>query len=150
MEEIGALVHFQGEGAVKNQVNSGKLSEATVKGVNGAKYTNSSSLAYLKKVNEHIEKSGNSYISKSDLIDGGINKKQSKEQIIAEYDKREAAIDANEDTTQGQKEIQRKALRQATLDSGNLDIINENIENKRLAYKDGLEKHAVIQKFFIE
>lgn len=158
IEEMGALYHYKpqkddkyGNTGATKQIETGVFDEATVKGKNGAKYTNSSSLNYISKVSKSIKESGSQYISKEELIDGGVEKSITKEKIIADFKRQEDIIDNNKYTTPEEKERQREVLFQNAVDSGYVDILNENwkSENDKMREDniDNIKKYNDLKDF---
>ena len=122
LDEIGAVIHFQGVGAAKNQITSGVLSDKQVKGENGAKYNNVSGYRYLEVFNNSIKKIGIGNVPKTMVAD-----EKTQEQIVENFKKKDAAIDAL-NIEQGPKENLRKKLYQDIANEGNIDIVNEYIQ----------------------
>jgi hypothetical protein len=136
LTDIGALNHFDGKGEAQKQISSGKLKEATVKGENGAKYTNKSRAKYLDEMNKAIKNSGISTLTKSDLISAGVDNKTNPDKIISWYESEEKRIAENKHFNDKDREIQRQKLNQGVVDNGHEDIINPFIKKRNSEQKE--------------
>lgn len=139
LDQIGALMHFQGVSAGKRQVNEGKLPAATKKGENGANYTNVSGQKYLDVFNKTLDSYGVSNISTTKSTDP-----KEKEDIYGNFKKREEAIDKM-NVSQETKEKLRKKLYQQVTNEGNQDIINEGIENDNKVNKEQYDNYRTLE-----
>lgn len=136
LEEMGALFHFKGPndseggtGAIK-QIKTGKFDEATKKGKDGAKYTNSSSKGYLNHFKRTLESSGGDLIKKEELIESGIDKVTDPDKIYNEFLEANKAIDEMPNLDDGNREVLRRALHQKVANEGNSNIINQRIQKE--------------------
>lgn len=142
LEAMGALFHFKppvddkyGNTGAYKQIRTGVFDKETKKGIDGAKYSNASSVKYINKVNKAITDSGNKLISKNDLVKSGVEEKKNSEQIVNEFKESESYID-NSDLTREEKEVKRKELYDKVKASGNAEIINEHIESENAKNKE--------------
>lgn len=147
-DSIAASVHFQGYPKAQKQIQSGQLAKKTDTNVNGYKY--------IDVYNSALKENGFKPVTTVDIIkskekralETGTNPdftpaekevKQTAEQIIENYKTRNKAIDDLDPdyTSQAAKEKLRQQLWQEEKDKGNLNIINEYIENEN---KNNVEK----------
>lgn len=124
MDQVGALIHFQGETAAKTQVVTGKLPSSTKKGVKGAKYDNISGAGYLNKYTKTLKGNALEPISKNLTADD-----KKKQAIVKDFQEREKAIN-DLDIEQWRKEKLRANLYKEVTNAGNKSIINEHIRSE--------------------
>ncbi len=140
LDEVGAVIHFQGYPNAKSQISTGTLSGKKTKGENGAKANNMSGIEYLNKFNKTKKE------FKLENIDAAQFKTdEQKKSIIERFNKEEAKIDSM-DIEQGSKEALRKRLYQNIFDKGNVDIINEHIKKINVANEEKFNSARNLEK----
>ena len=140
LDEIGAILHFDGYPNAQKQIDSGVLKDKQEKGVNGAKHDNLSGYDYLEKFNKTLNNNDLKPISTSTF-----KSDKDKESIVDHYKKKEAQIERM-DISQGSKEKLRKNLWQEVYDQGNVDIINEYIKQENVDSTNEYNKARNLEK----
>ena len=144
IDEIGAIIHFQGASAAKKQISSGVLSPATKKGKDGKSVDNVSGARYLDKYNKTLSSFDLNKISQKETTPP-----KTKEEIINGFVKKEEEIDSL-NISQGAKEKLRSKLYQELTDRGQRDIVNEYIQEQNKINKANHEQEVMDYKELVD
>ena len=143
LTDVGATLHYQGSGDGADQVANGVLFKGS-KISEGAKHDNMTGQGYLDELNGKAKASGYKQPSRLTLTKAGVDTKTNVKSIKEQFKKREDLIDANNDTSQADKEKQRAALHQEFVNAGHRDIVNEYIEEVN---EEGRKHHNLLSVF---
>ena len=143
IDEIGAIIHFQGATAARRQVSSGQLSQAT-KRKDGKGVDNVSGARYLDKYNKTLSSFDLKKISQKETT-----KPKTKEQIINSFVKKDKEID-DLNVSQGAREKLRSKLYQDLTDRGQRDIVNEYLQQQNEINKINHEQDVLEYKELVD
>ena len=134
IDQVAAVVHYQGGPAATRQVTTGNFKAATKKGVNGATEDNAGVLQYLKVYDNNLASANLQPTPRNQSLTP-----RDKDDIIKKFQKREEAIN-NLDTKQAQKEKLRRDLYFDLGKNQELDVINEYFEQQNKSGQEKFEK----------
>lgn len=138
VDEIGAIMHFQGVGGGRKSIVNRTLHKSPTSGTG---VPNATGNKYLEVYNKGLAKSGAGNVSTAPLMSDGH-----KRHIYNSYLDKDKKISMMTDLTQGQREKLRDKMHYELKQSGDLETVNLMIKQENdVAGKSFLEKKAAFQ-----